>query len=583
MCPSAAGYPDFYAEQANALNNYGKPFASPFSETYNPNWRNHPNFSWRQSQPPTNVGGQQVHQQSQFRPPTQAYPPIPQSTPQFVTPPRQQPSLEESLKTFMQSTSQAIQEMKSSTHLNTQAISKLENQVGQLATQVGEREKGKFPSQPIPNPKGQYAINGSSSSTHGQEHVQSITTLRSGKQVDNQVKMPEVEDDENIMLKEKGTHSSHDDHREKKDNPPATPIQDLNSPLDKRFVPKASFPQRLISPQKSAQFGDILEVFKQVQINIPFLDAIQQVPAYAKFLKDLVTMKRKTNVPKKAFLTEQVSSIIQNKYPVKCKDPGSPTISCRIGDHLIERALLDLGASVNLLPYSVYLQLGLGDLKPTTMTLQLADRSVKIPRGRPFLATSNALINCRSGVMKISFGNMTVELNIFDISKQVLDNEDICEVNMIGSLVHDTFLQSSCEDPPNACLTRFDCNLDTEKSIEEVNALLDSIPLLSIDSWQPKVIPLPLSSSLFPSIVEPPKLGEFWEHQLISILQEYKEAIGWKIADIKGISASVVMQRIHLEDTAKASQHVFDPGLFRAKFREAEAEAEAEASAKAEG
>ena len=116
------------------------------------------------------------------------------------------------------------------------------------------------------------------------------------------------------------------------------------------------------------------------------------------------------------------------------------------------------------------------------MTLQLADRSVKIPRGivddvlikvdafyfpvdfvvldtepalnastqihvilgHPFLATSNALINCWSGVMKIYFGNMTVELNIFDISKQVLDNEDICEVNMIGSLVHDTFIQSSC-------------------------------------------------------------------------------------------------------------------------------------------
>ena len=62
-------------------------------------------------------------------------------------------------------------------YLNTQAISKLENQVGQLATQVGEREKGKFPSQPILNPKGQYAINGSSSSTNGQEHVQSINTL----------------------------------------------------------------------------------------------------------------------------------------------------------------------------------------------------------------------------------------------------------------------------------------------------------------------------------------------------------------------------------------------------------------------
>ena len=81
-------------------------------------------------------------------------------------------------------------------------------------------------------------------------------------------------------------------------------------------------------------------------------------------------MKRKTNVPKKAFLIEQVSSIIQNKYPVKCKDLGSPTISCKIGDRLIERFLLDLEASVNLMPYSVYLQLGLGELKPITMTLQ---------------------------------------------------------------------------------------------------------------------------------------------------------------------------------------------------------------------
>ena len=136
-----------------------------------------------------------------------------------------------------------------------------------------------------------------------------------------------------------------------------------------KFVPKAPFLQSLISPQKSAHFGDILEVFKQVQINIPFLDAIQQVRANAKFLKDLVTLKRKTNVPKKAFLTEQVSSIIQNKYLVKYKDLESPTISCKIGDCLIERALLDLGASMNLMPYLVYLQLGLGELKPTTMIL----------------------------------------------------------------------------------------------------------------------------------------------------------------------------------------------------------------------
>jgi hypothetical protein len=58
------------------------------------------------------------------------------------------------------------------------------------------------------------------------------------------------------------------------------------------------------------------------------------VPLYAKFLKDLVTVKRKTNVPKKAFLTEQVSTIIQNRMPVKYKDPGCPTIACKIGDNL---------------------------------------------------------------------------------------------------------------------------------------------------------------------------------------------------------------------------------------------------------
>src|SRR3954466_14370545 len=102
---------------------------------------------------------------------------------------------------------------------------------------------------------------------------------------------------------------------------------------------------------------------------------------YAKFLKDLVTAKRKTNVPKKAFLTEQVSSIILNQYTIKYKDPGSLTISCKIGDHIIDKALLDLGASVNILPYSVYLQMGLGELKPTKMSIQLANRSDIIPRG----------------------------------------------------------------------------------------------------------------------------------------------------------------------------------------------------------
>ena len=175
-----------------------------------------------------------------------------------------------------------------------------------------------------------------------------------------------------------------------------------------------------------------MEILKQVKVNIPLLDIIEQVPTYAKFMKDLCTQKRHTHVPKKDFLASGLSDVLSQSMPVKYKDPGCPTISCTIGDKKINKCLLDLGASVNLLPYSVYQQLGLGELKPTKVTLQLADRSVKKPigeiedvlirvgefifpvdfivletqpvnnltsqipliLGRPFLATSNALINC---------------------------------------------------------------------------------------------------------------------------------------------------------------------------------------------
>ena len=98
-------------------------------------------------------------------------------------------------------------------------------------------------------------------------------------------------------------------------------------------------------------------------------------------MKDLCTIKSKLNVHKKAFLTEQVSAIIQNNRHPKFKDPSCPTISCVIGNSKIEKALLDLGASVNLLPYLVYEQLGLGELKPTSLILQLADRSMIVPKG----------------------------------------------------------------------------------------------------------------------------------------------------------------------------------------------------------
>ncbi|WJZ95308.1 hypothetical protein VitviT2T_014087 [Vitis vinifera] len=148
----------------------------------------------------------------------------------------------------------------------------------------------------------------------------------------------------------------------------------------KKHMPP-TFPQDLHGKKGLRNASEILEVLRQVKVNIPLLDMIKQVPTYAKFLKDLCTIKRGLNVNKKAFLTEQVSAIIQCKSPLKYKDPSCPTISVMIGGTVVEKTLLDLGASVNLLPYSVYKQLGLGELKPTSITLSLADRSMKIPRG----------------------------------------------------------------------------------------------------------------------------------------------------------------------------------------------------------
>lgn len=141
------------------------------------------------------------------------------------------------------------------------------------------RERGKFPSQPVPSPKGQFVIGNSSGSTQVQKHVQSIVTLRLGRQVDNKVSMP-VEDD--LVRSEK---------KESQINLAKIPEPTFSHPtaIDpiRNFVPRAPFPHRLATPKKVAQFEDILEVFKQVHINIPLLDAIQQVPSYAKFLKDL--------------------------------------------------------------------------------------------------------------------------------------------------------------------------------------------------------------------------------------------------------------------------------------------------------
>ncbi|KAL6335115.1 hypothetical protein AAG906_027175 [Vitis piasezkii] len=392
-----------------------------------------------------------------------------------------------------------------------QKIDNIQYSISRLTNLNIVNEKGKFPSQPSQNPKG----------VHELREVKAMITLRSGKEVDQP--LPKVRQDEELLSKKTLVKESNN-QEEKKD-------------MMKKHMPPP-FPQALHGKKEIKYSSEILEVLRQVKVNIPLLDMIKQVPTYVKFLKDLCTVKRGLHVTKNAYITEQVSAIIQSKSPVKYKDPGCPTISVNIGGTHVEKALLDLGASVNLLPYSVYKQLRLGGLKPTTITLSLTDRSVKIPKGvivdvlvqvdkfyylvdfvvldtdptvkeanyvpiilgRPFLATSNAIINCRNGVMQLTFGNMTLELNIFHLCKKHLhpeEEEGLEEVCLINTLVEEH------------------CDKNLEESLNEsLEVLEEGLPepsdvLAIMSPWRRReeIIPLFNKEDSQGAVVEdPPKL-----------------------------------------------------------------------------
>ena len=146
------------------------------------------------------------------------------------------------------------------------------------------------------------------------------------------------------------------------------------------------------------QFSKFLSIFKQLHINIPLIEALEQMPKYAKFLKDIISKKWKLEEHETVMLTEESSAILQKKLPPKLKDPGSFTIPCTIGKSYFDRALCDLGASINLMPLSIFGKLGLGEVKLTIISSQLADRSIKYPRG----VIEDVLVNLTSSSSRLT-------------------------------------------------------------------------------------------------------------------------------------------------------------------------------------
>ncbi|XP_034217342.1 uncharacterized protein LOC117628907 [Prunus dulcis] len=290
-------------EQANALQ-ARNPQNDPYSNTYNPGWRNHPNFRWnnnpnvQQSQGPP--PGFQT-QQRQF-----------QQAPQQVQEQRgdQMGELQDMFKKFMGQQMQTNQNLQN-------AVNKLEVQVGQIASSMSNRASGTFPSQTEVNPR-------------HQEHAKAIHILRSGKQVDNKVgdANEEQEDGENVEIIQpphgQPTASNKQSiNAPRKSTGPKVSSNANQVPISTNaFRPIAPFPSRLSKSKKDQGLDEIMETFKKVQINIPLLNAITQIPKYAKFLKDLCTNKRRFKEHEQVALSEEVNNAMPKRDAQRRLNPN---------------------------------------------------------------------------------------------------------------------------------------------------------------------------------------------------------------------------------------------------------------------
>ena len=284
-------------------------------------------------------------------------------------PPEKKVDLEQALAQMLTSHSAFMNETKANmqqqaTQLNNQAaqLRNLEVQMGQMANLLIERQSGSLPSNSEVNLR-----------RDENEHVKAVM-LRSGKELEAKGQSRVIEEAETEKVIQPGQNDDADKEQ-------LNEKQSAENSTEAKANLPVPYPQRLKKHKLDKQFTKFMDVFKKLHINIPFTDALKQMPSYVKFMKDILSQKRRLADFETVNLTEECSAILQRKLPQKLKDPGSFTIPCTIGNAIFERALCDLGASINLMPLSIFKPLGLGEACPTTVTLQLADRSLKHPRG----------------------------------------------------------------------------------------------------------------------------------------------------------------------------------------------------------
>ncbi|XP_075103455.1 uncharacterized protein LOC107763378 [Nicotiana tabacum] len=310
------------------------------------------------------------------------------------------------------------------------------------------------------------------------------------------------------------------------------------------------------------QFAKFLDILKQLYINIPFTEALTQMPSYAKFLKEILSSKRKLEEVSVVKLTEKCSAILQNKLPQKLGDPGSFTIPCIVGGAHFEKALCDSGASINLMPFSIFMKLELGEMKDICVSFQLANQSTKRPKGiienvlvrvdkflfpvdfivlemeentevplilgRPFLATGRAIIDVHQGQLILRVDEERV---IFDMHKMMKfpgnESSSSCfQIDLLDDLVDEYKENQLITDSLERCLAKSGTTSEENPTIREEAETLEEES-------------------------ENEKISQEEEYKLIEVLRKHKRALGWTIADIQGINPAICMHRILMEENYK--------------------------------
>ncbi|XP_070057820.1 uncharacterized protein [Nicotiana tomentosiformis] len=301
---------------------------------------------------------------------------------------------------------------------------------------LNTRPKGALPSDTVVNPKG----------GNNTGHAMVVTT-RSGRGGDANTSNPKKIVSDDVVLHEydeiqsndenvnDGVRIDIDDNMEETQND-VNPSRENVIDIPKMVVTKAKaplprppppYPQRLEKKNNENQFKKFIEMMKRLSINVPLVEALEQMPGYAKFMKYLVTKKRSMNC-ETIKMTHQVSAIVHS-MALKLEDPGAFTISCTIGSAYFAKALCDLGASINLMPSSVFKTLGIGKPRATSMRLQMADRTMKKPLG----IIDDVLVRVDKFILRADF--------------VILD----CKVNY-EVIVNDTSAMINMEDPLEAVL-----------------------------------------------------------------------------------------------------------------------------------